>query len=134
MKERREVLQANHPYGDLKYENDVVSVAVAEKAMEQYADIKVKEAQRWIPVTERLPEIVQPVLATVKLLGGGTIPAVVCYTDGTNIEVSDDDGNELLLSEGWYEECEQQHGDYDVIYFKREVTHWMPLPNKPELT
>lgn len=60
--------------------------------------------QKWIPVTERLPEVETPVLT---------------YREtGQNVE---------LL---WQRGC-QKRWDYDE-FTPCPVTHWMPLPEPPE--
>ena len=68
---------------------------------------KLEAAQRWIPVSERLPELDQDVLAIVE----GDIVTGHFYQqwDGEIYFSSDDEGAMMV------------------------ATHWMPLPNPPEV-
>lgn len=68
---------------------------------------RLKEAQRWIPVTERLPEDGEWVLC-----GKENGVMVMCGQLSTS-------GDAFYL-----------YGDSTPDF---NVTHWMPLPNKPEL-
>lgn len=65
-----------------------------------------KETQRWIPVSERLPETYKPVL-TVDMSEATQVPVPAFYNPDT--------------------ECWSTHFKYDLW-----VTHWMPLPELPE--
>ena len=70
--------------------------------------------QKWIPVTERLPELI-PCNA-----GTAYSEAVIVWTDGRKAMVAVWDGIDFLCaSEYWEAEGE-------------EVTHWMPLPEPPK--
>ena len=62
--------------------------------------------QKWIPVTERLPEKCEPVLACFDFMGGKAVQA------------SDRYGKNGLLWSG--------------IPCGGKVTHWMPLPEPPK--
>ncbi len=79
---------------------------------------RLQDAARWIPVTERLPEVFVPVL--VKYLN---------YNDGsaspTNVDTA-----VLLEGDVWYWwEGDLADCDNEV---KCTVTHWMPLPEPPK--
>lgn len=67
------------------------------------------KVQRWIPVTERLPDTDKDVLvyATTKFIGGSKI-AIDKLEEGEQRPI-------WLYTHGWF-----------------EVTHWMPLPEPPE--
>ena len=70
-----------------------------------------EETPRWIPVSERLPEVDTPVLCLYKEYGDhGEIQMTVLLNYG---------------GEGWTE-----FNDNDTYY--TGVTHWMPLPALPE--
>lgn len=76
----------------------------------RYADeiMALREWPRWIPVTERLPE--------------SFVPVIVCR-DGAP--------GERIVEQGY-----KDVGDWWKVYGTRtkRVTHWMPLPYKPEVT
>jgi hypothetical protein len=67
---------------------------------------ELEAAQRWIPVSERLPETYKPVL-TVDMSEATQIPVPAFYNPDTK--------------------CWSTHFKYDLW-----VTHWMPLPSVPE--
>ena len=65
------------------------------------------ERPRWIPVTERLPEICEYVLCTCR----AGIVDVFKYVNGINGP--------------WYKDSRH-------VYMKGFVTHWQPLPEPPK--
>ena len=74
--------------------------------------------QQWIPVSERLPKIYQPVL--VKYLSyndGSADPAYVAVAVLL-------DGNAWTWWEGALGDCDDE--------VKCTITHWMPLPQPPK--
>jgi hypothetical protein len=87
--------------------------------------------QNWIPITQELPSTMADVLCLTRTLGRKYVQFVGNYTKGGEIECVIDD-EETELTEGWYECCEQRDSEFDEIWFKREVTHWMPLPEPPK--
>lgn len=84
----------------------------------------------WISVNDDLPNEDEVVLAAVKKKSFNSdeyvyMPAT--YESGERSE-------ERLVGNGWYED--RYYGYYDDIYDREildEVTHWMPLPNPPEV-
>ena len=79
---------------------------LARKIMQMHARIaELEAAQRWIPVSERLPETYKPVL-TVDMSEATQVPVPAFYNPDT--------------------ECWSTHFKYDL-----RVTHWMPLPESP---
>lgn len=87
---------------------------------------ELEEAQRWIPVSEALPEEDVPVLA----ISEGAVPYLT-----TAMRVFVDDGPEWS-GMAWAQLCETYQPDlwdknayeYDDDY---EYTHWRPLPPAP---
>lgn len=69
---------------------------------------KLSPTEKWIPVTERLPEDSTYVLAR---LSGGAIYQALCLTKG---------------SKQWYA------ANLERFVNKDTVTHWMPLPEPPK--
>lgn len=76
------------------------------------------EKQKWIPVTERLPEIWEPVL--VKYLNYNDGSAHPTYVDTAVLL----DGNVWYWWEGDIGDCDNE--------VKCTITHWMPLPEPPK--
>ena len=109
--------------------------------------------QKWIPVTERLPEPETEVLVlaehkiySLKTKGVTTYHIVTngMYEDGTkNTEDSnwcwydhdfkyDEELDAYIISEGWWE-YKHYNGDYENNHpIDDTVTHWMPLPEPPK--
>lgn len=75
-----------------------------------------REQRRWIPVTERLPETEDFVLAVVN----GKPTENVTLVD--SIEIAS-----FMWDEGW---CLDMYPEWE----DPKVTHWMPLPDAPEVT
>ena len=81
-----------------------VCTAAADRLEELETELsKLKEQQRWIPVTERLPEDDDDVL----IMSSGSI------------------------SMGYYSVYNEYWADYINVY-NSDVTHWMPLPEPPK--
>lgn len=75
--------------------------------------LKLREAQRWIPVSERLPEFEEKVLIRYS---GVALEAI-------RVDEFDDDAQEDFA---WWSD------PYDGEWLNFcEVTHWMPLPEAP---
>ena len=74
----------------------------------------VVEAPRWIPVTERLPELI-PCNA-----GTAYSEAVIVWTDGKKAMIAVWDGIDFLCAADYWEA------------WGENITHWMPLPEPPE--
>ena len=71
-------------------------------------------APRWIPVTERLPELI-PCNA-----GTAYSEAVIVWTDGKKAMIAVWDGINFLCAADYWEA------------WGENITHWMPLPACPE--
>lgn len=67
-------------------------------------------AQRWIPVTERLPVEAEKILCFLELSGGSMVETGYYMHDG-----------------GWY------YTGIEAPHYGA-VTHWMPLPEPPEVS
>ena len=101
--------------------------------------------QKWIPVTERLPDSGKHVLVAceVRHYGGGVYGKYVCdgyyatpksLTGGCGDDCAteyDEEDDEYYLLEGWYEVI-KNWDDYNSIVIHDFVTHWMPLPEPPK--
>lgn len=104
-----------------------------------------REKQRWIPVTERLPEPETDVLAVCNRNGCiFVIPAI--YEDGKLLTqdsawnwsdiycygLYDEAADDYYIPEGWWENRQFNPDDVYNNPVDCAVTHWMPLPGAPE--
>ena len=104
-----------------------------------------REKQRWIPVTERMPEPETDVLAVCNRNGYIFVTPAI-YEDGklltqesawnwSNIYcygLYDEEADDYYIPEGWWE---NRHFNPDDVYNNPvdcAVTHWLPLPEAPE--
>ena len=91
-----------------------------------------REKQRWIPVTERLPE--ERVLVNVVWVNRAPEPY---YERIKNVPFS---GTACFYRENWYWDspvvldllAEYGEDASDLVDEAVEITHWMPLPEAPE--
>ena len=84
-----------------------------------------REAQRWMPVSERLPD-------------EGELCNVVCYGEVTTgywiwMESGDPDEHETHRPEyhAWMVAC-QSRDNFEEAEYDQRPTHWMPLPEPPK--
>lgn len=96
---------------DERYRHDrYVDFELAEAA--ELAQLKAE--RRWIPVTERLPDLI-PCSA-----GTGYSEAVIVWTSGKKALIAIWDGIDFLFAASYWD----AEGE--------DITHWMPLPESPE--
>ena len=102
--------------------------------------------QKWIPVTERLPESQNPVLVVAVSKGMG-LPYIFKaahinhheitedeygWTDGEYDSEYDEENDCFWIPECWYE-CNAVEGNTNwVMDEDYTITHWMPLPQPPK--
>ena len=104
-----------------------------------------REKQRWIPVTERLPKPETDVLAVCNRNGYiFVIPAI--YEDGKLLTqesawnwsdiycygLYDEEADDYYIPEGWWENRQFNPDDVYNNPVDCAVTHWMPLPEATE--
>lgn len=122
------------------------NVAMREKRAEAEAERDaLREKQRWIPVTERMPEPETDVLAVCNRNGYiFVIPAI--YEDGKLLTqdsawnwsdiycygLYDEKADDYYIPEGWWENRQFNPDDVYNNPVDCAVTHWMPLPEAPE--
>ena len=91
-----------------------------------------REKQRWIPVTERMPE--ERVLVNVVWVNRAPEPY---YETIKNVPFS---GTACFYRENWYWDspvvldllAKYGEDNLDLVDDAVEITHWMPLPEAPE--
>lgn len=102
---KEEILGMPHFASDFGNATMVVKWRTALEAMQEYAT---QEKQGWVKTSERLPEWMQDVIVFIEDIG---VRIAWVYNDGS-------------------ETC------FRGQYFNKtveDVTHWMPLPQKPEV-
>ena len=131
--------------GDLEEAAEAIEELICELADEHNARLDAESRQRWIPVSERLPESGERVLACcrVKWLGGGgrtyvcaafhSAPKTETCVSSDDIDMEyDEETDEYYLPEGWWEVI-NNWDDYSFVAIGDFVTHWMPLPPPEEV-
>lgn len=100
---------------------------------------------RWIPVTEQLPEAEQQVLAYCRY---GTTGGYICkaiyippetYREDSGFDwdwdvcnAYNEERDDYEIEPGWYERI-HNWDEYGSVGINDTVTHWMPLPEAPEV-
>lgn len=104
-----------------------------------------REKQRWIPVTERMPEPETDVLAVCNRNGYIFVTPAI-YEDGKLLTqdsawnwsdiycygLYDEEADDYYIPEGWWENRQFNPDDVYNNPVDCGVTHWMPLPEAPE--
>lgn len=104
-----------------------------------------REKQRWIPVTERMPEPETDVLAVCNRNGYIFVTPAI-YEDGKLLTqdsawnwsdiycygLYDEEADDYYIPEGWWENRQFNPDDVYNNPVDCAVTHWMPLPEAPE--
>lgn len=95
----------------------------------------------WINVKDRLPKDEKNVLCLYRKYERDFHCVAQYYQKGVKRECWNEECNHKdhengeenceSLGGNWYEDIEQYCSEYDFYLFKREVTHWMPLPKPP---
>lgn len=101
-----------------KYKTKIVEKvcqAIIDKKVDSIDDISIGNTDpQWIPVTERLPDLI-PCNA-----GTAYSEAVIVWTDGKKAMVAVWDGIDFLCAADYWEA------------WGENITHWMPLPEPPK--
>lgn len=137
--------KAHNATTDACFEKDLTYA----EAREVEADVLIANGmtvQKWIPVTERLPESQNPVLVVAVSKGMG-LPYIFKaahinhheiteeeygWTDGEYDSEYDEENDCFWIPECWYE-CNAVEGNTNWIMDEDyTITHWMPLPEPPK--
>lgn len=103
------------------------------------------EKLRWIPVTpDTMPNAEEKVFVMCRTSSGGRYVCCAMYIpEGLSREDSDynwdyecctysEEDDEYYVGSGWYERI-HNWDDYSAVNISDIVTHWMPLPEPPEV-
>lgn len=99
---------------EIEWKDMVIAIAKREQAKAEAERDTLREKQRWIPVTERMPNTI-PCNA-----GTEYSEAVIVWTTGNKAMIAVWDGIDFICPTDFWEA------------WGEEITHWMPLPEAPE--
>lgn len=99
---------------EIEWKDMVIALAQKEQAKAEAERDALREKQRWIPVTERMPNTI-PCNA-----GTEYSEAVIVWTTGNKAMIAVWDGIDFICPTDFWEA------------WGEEITHWMPLPEAPE--
>lgn len=99
---------------EIEWKDMVIALAQRKQAEAEAERDALQEKQRWIPVTERMPNTI-PCNA-----GTEYSEAVIVWTTGNKAMIAVWDGIDFICPTDFWEA------------WGEEITHWMPLPGAPE--
>ena len=100
---------------EIEWKDKVIALAQRKQAEAEAERDALREKQRWIPVTERMPNTI-PCNA-----GTEYSEAVIVWTTGNKAMIAVWDGIDFICPTDFWEA------------WGEEITHWMPLPEAPEV-
>ena len=117
---------------EIEWKDMVIALAQRKQEEAEAERDALREKQRWIPVTERLPE--ERVLVNVVWVNRAPEPY---YEKIKGVPFS---GTACFYRERWYWDspvvldllAEYGKDDFDLVDEAVKITHWMPLPKAPE--
>ena len=99
---------------EIEWKDMMIALAQRKQAEAEAERDALREKQRWIPVTERMPNTI-PCNA-----GTEYSEAVIVWTTGNKAMIAVWDGIDFICPTDFWEA------------WGEEITHWMPLPEAPE--
>ena len=117
---------------EIEWKDMVIALAQRKQEEAEAERDALREKQRWIPVTERMPE--ERVLVNVVWVNRAPEPY---YEKIKGVPFS---GTACFYRERWYWDspvvldllAEYGKDDFDLVDEAVKITHWMPLPKAPE--
>lgn len=95
---------------------------IAEQAYKNGYEKGKQDAVKWIPVTERLPEVVDSYLVVVKCK----------YDWEKEYDIDVDVATYNPYEKAYIDDCWNTYNDWNEGQQYIHVTHWMPLPEPPK--
>lgn len=130
---------------ELEWKDMVIALAQRKQAEAEAERDALREKQRWIPVTERLPKPEIDVLIVCNR-NGYRFVAPAIYEDGKMLTqdsvwnwneiytygLYSEEADDYYIPEGWWENRQFNPDDVYNNPVDCAVTHWMPLPSAPK--
>lgn len=130
---------------ELEWKDMAIALAQREQAKAAAERDALREKQRWVPVTERMPKPEIDVLIVCNR-NGYRFVAPAIYEDGKMLTqdsvwnwneiytygLYSEEADDYYIPEGWWENRQFNPDDVYNNPVDCAVTHWMPLPEAPE--
>ena len=130
---------------EIEWKDMVIAFAQRKQSEAEAERDALREKQRWIPVTERMPKPEIDVLIACDR-GGYRFVTPAIYEDGKMLTqdstwnwneiytygLYSEEADDYYIPEGWWENRRFNPDDVYNNPVECAVTHWMPLPEVPE--
>lgn len=130
---------------EIEWKDMVIALAQKEQAKAEAERDALREKQRWVPVTERMPKPEIDVLIVCNR-NGYRFVAPAIYEDGKMLTqdsvwnwneiytygLYSEEADDYYIPEGWWENRQFNPDDVYNNPVDCAVTHWMPLPEAPK--
>lgn len=147
-KEASEIIQKHRDVINNTYPDSLMAINNTEALEIAIKVLKQQDKDRWIPVSEKLPDANKDVYVTFceymeysKKYRHSTCKAIYVpehtiksedlwsYCDNDDLEIYDEKDDVYYAKDGWYEVVENWD-DYSNVAINAEVTAWKELPEK----